>query len=195
MSNQTYNFQSIYKEFYPKILRYLDRLIDNREEAEDLAQEVFIKVNKGLENFEGKASLSTWIYKIATNTANDRFRSTSFQKGQKQTFSGEFLEDNKEDKNVWTGEKNLTVDNQIEKEQMDDCIDRYVNRLNENYKAAFVLSEYEGLKNSEIAETLGLTVDTVKIRIHRARSQLKGIMEKGCEISPNDAGELHCDEK
>jgi len=186
-------FKEIYKEFYPKIVRYLSKLTDNKEEAEDMAQDVFIKVNSGLETFEGRSKLSTWIYKIATNLANDRFRSASFQKGTKQTLSGEFLEENKEDKNVWTGEKASTSDKILEKKEMNDCIKRYVEDVNENYKIVFALSEYEGLKNQEIAEILGLSLDTVKIRIFRARTQLKKKMEKGCEISNEENG-IACDE-
>ena len=144
------DFQHVYKEFYPRILRYLTRLTDNKEEAEDLAQDVFIKVNAGLVKFEGRSSISTWIYKIATNTANDRFKSVSFQKGTKQTLTGEFLEENKEDKNVWTSEKASTSDKILEKKEMNDCITRYVDDINENYNTVFVLSEYEGLKNQEI---------------------------------------------
>ncbi len=186
-------FQQIYKEYYPKIVRYLNKLTDNKEEAEDLAQDVFIKVSSGLEKFEGRSSLSTWIYKIATNTANDRFRSASFQKGTKQTLSGEFLEENKEDKNVWTGEKEKSSENIIEKKEMNSCIKRYVEDVNENYKTVFALSEYEGLKNQEIADILDLSLDTVKIRIYRARTQLKKKMETGCEISQEQDG-MSCNE-
>lgn len=186
-------FHQIYKEFYPKIVRYLHKLLDNKDEAEDLTQEVFIKINSGLEKFEGKSKLSTWIYKIATNTAYDYFRSVSFQKGTKQTLSGEFLEENKEDKNVWTGVKSATSDKMLEKKEMNDCIKRYVDDINISYKTIFVLSEYEGLKNQDIADIFGLSLDTVKIRIYRARTQLKKKMEKGCEISHEENG-ISCNE-
>ena len=187
-------FQQIYKEYYPKILSYLTRLFNDKNEAEDFTQEVFIKVHEALDKFEGRSSLSTWIYKIATNLANDRFRSASFQKGTKQTLSGEFLEENKEDKNVWTGQKENTADKMLEKKEMNTCIKRYVEDIDENYKKIFVLSEYEGLKNQEIADILGLSLDTVKIRIYRARIKLKDKMKKGCDISQEENG-LTCDEK
>lgn len=186
-------FQEIYKEFYPKIVRYLNKLLDNKDEAEDLTQEVFIKVNSGLKNFEGRSKLSTWIYKIATNTANDYFRSVSYLKGTRQTLSGEFLEENKEDRNVWTGEQATNSDKILEKKEMSDCIKRYVGDINISYKTIFILSEYEGLKNREIADILGLSLDTVKIRIYRARTQLKKKMEKGCEISHEENG-ISCNE-
>ena len=64
MQNQrtTLDFTQVYTEFYPKILRYLERLTGDREDARDLVQEVFLKVDQGLSNFEGRSSLSTWIY-------------------------------------------------------------------------------------------------------------------------------------
>ena len=187
------DFQQVYTEFYPKIVRYLSRLTENTEEAEDLAQDVFIKVNTALEKFEGRSSLSTWIYKIATNTANDRFRSASFQKGTKQTLSGEFLDKNEQEKNVWTGDKNEISDQVLERKEMNSCIKRYVQDIKEIYRTVFVLSEYEGLKNKEIADILGLSIDTVKIRLYRARTQLKKKMDEGCRISFEENG-VSCDE-
>jgi RNA polymerase sigma-70 factor (ECF subfamily) len=185
----------IYKEFHPKILRYLERLTGEKEEARDLAQEVFLKVDQGLSKFEGRASLSTWIYKIATNLSHDRFRSASFQKGKKQTLTEEFIEENKEDKNVWTGEREVSAEQQLEGKEMSGCINRYIYDLNESYQQVLVLSEYEGLKNKEIASILGITIDTVKIRIHRGRTQLKKRMEKGCEVTPDPDTGLNCNEK
>jgi RNA polymerase sigma-70 factor (ECF subfamily) len=189
------NFTQIYKEFYPKILRYLERLTGDKEEAKDLVQEVFLKVDQGLSKFEGRSSISTWIYRIATNISHDRFRSPSFQKGKKQTLRGEFVEENKEDTNVWTGEKEASADKQLEGKEMSGCINRYIYDLNENYQQVLVLSEYEGLKNKEIASILGITLDTVKIRIHRGRTQLKKRMDKGCDVTPDPDTGLHCDEK
>ena len=197
MQNQptNLNFTQVYNEFHPKILRYLERLTGDREEAKDLVQEVFMKVDQGLSRFEGRSTLSTWIYRIATNVSHNRFRSASFQKGEKQTLTDEFIEENKEDKNVWTGERESSAGQQLEKKEMSSCINRYIYDLNEDYQKVLVLSEYEGLKNKEIASILGITIDTVKIRIHRARTQLKKRMEKGCDVSPDPDTGLHCDEK
>ena len=185
----------IYKEFHPKILRYLERLTGDKEDARDLVQDVFLKVDQGISKFEGRSSLSTWIYRIATNVSNDRFRSASFQKGKKQTLTDEFIEEDKEDRNTWTGEKETSSDQRLERKEMSGCINRYIYDLNEDYQKVLVLSEYEGLKNKEIASILGVTLDTVKIRIHRARTQLKKRMDKGCDVIPDPDAGLHCDEK
>ncbi|PLX23719.1 MAG: RNA polymerase subunit sigma-24 [Marinilabiliales bacterium] len=187
------DFKEIYKEYYPKIVRYLARILNDKDLAEDFTQDVFIRVNENLQKFEGRSKISTWIYKIATNAAHDYFKSASFQKGTKQTVGGEFLEENKEDKNVWTGDKSAISDQVLEKKEMNSCIKRYVQDISENYRTVFVLSEYEGLKNKEIADILGLSIDTVKIRLYRARTQLKKKMEEGCRITYEEDG-ISCDE-
>ena len=71
------SFTEIYDEFFPKIKRYLTRLL-REDEAEDLTQIVFEKVNHNLDNFRGESKLSTWIYRIATNVVRDRVKSTSY---------------------------------------------------------------------------------------------------------------------
>ena len=73
------DIKEIYEEFQPKIVHYLSRLLGNQD-AEDIAQEVFAKVSRGLESFKGQSKLSTWIYRIATNTAIDKLRSASFKR-------------------------------------------------------------------------------------------------------------------
>ena len=77
---------------------------------------------------------------------------------------------------------------------MNNCIKRYVQDISENYRTVFVLSEYEGLKNQEIGDILELSLDTVKIRLYRARTQLKKKMEEGCHITYENNG-ISCDEK
>jgi RNA polymerase sigma-70 factor (ECF subfamily) len=82
-------FEEIYAEFQPKILNYLSRLM-RRNEAEDTAQEVFTKVSRGLDSFKGQSRLSTWIYRIATNTAIDKLRTPAYKHATGHTS----LEDN-----------------------------------------------------------------------------------------------------
>ena len=78
MSGRVLEFQSIHDTFRPRILRYLIQLV-GEEEAEDLTQAVMVNVNEGLRNFRGDSTLSTWIYRIATNTAFDKLRSPAMR--------------------------------------------------------------------------------------------------------------------
>ena len=188
-------FEEIYQKYHDKIFRYLYRLTDDWEDSRDLTQDVFLKVNSNLPNFKGQSSLSTWIYKIATNSAYDRFRSASFQKIKKGQIENEYDEEHKTTRHVWEDDKYMSVEDQVARKEMNECINRFIYDLNENYRTVIVLSEYEGLKNKEIADVLRISLDTVKIRIHRGRTQLKKRMEKGCIITPDPHGGLFCDEK
>jgi RNA polymerase sigma-70 factor (ECF subfamily) len=197
MKSDELEFNRIFKEYQPKILRYLTRLT-GRYEAEDLSQEVFIKVESGLKNFRGESKLSTWIYRIATNTAVDRMRSPSFKYKVNDTTSPEAEQENDldiEDKDQFTGEKTESTDQQYIRKEMNSCIRNFIESLPENYKSVVILSELEELKNHEIADILNITLDTVKIRLHRARAQLRKKLESNCSLYQNEQNELSCDLK
>ncbi len=93
MISNELEFQAIYTEFYPKIHRYLTYLV-GMSESEDLTQDVFVKISKALQDFRGESQLSTWIYRIATNTARDKKRSRAYHLAQ-ENFSFD-----KRDRNV-----------------------------------------------------------------------------------------------
>jgi len=175
-------FQEIYTVFQPKILRYMARMVGENE-AEDLTQEVFIKIGSALEIFRGEASLSTWIYRIATNSARDKLRSPSFQRATlnspdqlSSTCDPEIA-----DKNVWTGEKTPLIEHQIFRKEMNDCIQGFIEKLPEDYRTVLILNEFEGLKNKEMAEILEISLAAVKIRLHRAREKLKNELRANCD--------------
>ncbi len=197
MNSDELKFQQIFKEYQPKILRYLIRLT-GKYEAEDLSQEVFIKVESGLKNFRGESKLSTWIYRIATNTAVDRMRNPSFKYKVNEVIPSEPVQKDDldtEDQDLFTGEKAESTDQQYVRKEMNSCIRNYIENLPENYRTVVILSELEALKNKEIAEILNLSLDTVKIRLHRARAQLRKKLESNCSFYRNEQNELSCDLK
>jgi RNA polymerase sigma-70 factor (ECF subfamily) len=193
MNHGAQDFRTIYASYHPRIFRYLTRLV-GQSEAEDLAQEVFLRVNKGLPDFKGDAKLSTWIYRIATNVATDRLRSRSFQESR----SGKAIpldERLMEERVDLTGEKKSSVEKQAMREEMSSCVHDYINSLPESYRAPVTLSEIGGLTNKEIAKVLGLTVETVKVRLHRGRAKLKEKLEAGCRFDRDEEDILVCDPK
>lgn len=193
MSNEELEFRKIYDIFRPKILAYLTRLI-GKHEAEDLTQEVFIKVSQGLNDFRGTSKLSTWIYRIATNAALDRLRSPTFQKMTQQTFSIE-LEAGEEGKFIRMRASVSSIDQQLIQKEMNRCIRDVIKKLPEDYRTVIVLSELEELKNHEIATILQVSLDTVKIRLHRARAKLKKELENHCSFYRDERNVLSCDLK
>lgn len=183
------DFDSIYKEFQPKIYRYLSNLI-NESEASDLTQTVFLKVSKSLESFRGESSLSTWIYRIATNVAHDHASSSLAQ----QKRSEQLLD---EDASIddFPDQSEQGTDREYIRREMNACIRGVVEQLPENYRTVLLLSEFEELANSEIAEILHISIDTVKVRLHRGRTALRKAMESQCSLYHDERNELMCDRK
>ncbi|MCP5105547.1 MAG: RNA polymerase sigma factor [bacterium] len=183
-------FQDIYNTFYSKIHRYLKRLV-GESEAEDLTQEVFLKVSRGLSSFRGESKLSAWIYRIATNAAMDKLRSTSFLRMVKDRVSIDSeAECHKGDK-----DEAPPVAQQLVQDEMNGCIRRFIDKLSGSYRSVVILSELEGVKNKEIADILGVSLDIVKIRLHRARERLKKELMNGCSFYRNKQNVLSCDLK
>lgn len=186
METNSREFDQIYSDYQPKVQRYLTRLVGAKE-AEDLTQEVFLKVSKALSEFRNDAQLSTWIYKIATNTAIDRIRMVSFKQPNHNQLNEDFEEIVK---SVPGGQ---LVDQQVVRNEMNECINAYIETLPEKYRTIFILSEIEGLKNHEIAEITDLNIGIVKIRLHRGKEKIKQIFLKKCNFYQSCCGKLACE--
>jgi len=191
-SQDIQDFHKIYSEYYPRIVGYLRRIV-GESEAEDVAQETFVKAGKALETFRGDSQLSTWIYRIATNAAMDHMRHRSSLKRAPEEPLQEECE--AEDQDLWTGEKKPSLEASLIRGQMNECIRGIVEKLPANHRVVITLSELEGLTNGEIAEILQVSLDTAKIRLHRARAKLKTELEKQCSFYHDDRNELACDRK
>lgn len=178
MDDGQLEFQKIYDAFQPKILRYLVRLV-GEPEAEDLTQEVFVKVSQALKTFRGDSQLSTWVYRIATNAAIDKIRTASFRQSAEQSSLDDSNET--EDKDAWTGEETPSLEQLLMRKEMVECFMDYVGHLPVSYRTVVVLSELEGLANGEITEILGLSLDAVKIRLHRGRARLLEELKTHCK--------------
>jgi RNA polymerase sigma-70 factor, ECF subfamily len=190
VSDQTFN--KIFDEYHPRILRYLKRIV-GPDDAEDLSQEVFDKINRGLKKFQGRSTLSTWIYRIATNTAIDKSRSTAHKY---ETGHHSFEDETCHESTGATAVKAPPVTDQLViRKEMSECINEFIDNLPPEYKTVIVLSDLEGFANREIAEILGISLDNVKIRLHRARARLKKALQKGCDFYYTEGNTLACDRK
>lgn len=172
------SFEQVYAEYAPRIRRYLARLAGDHE-ALDLTQETFVRVHQGLAAFRGDSSLSTWIYRIATNAALDRLR--------KATATGAELDDDA------VADSSPPTDEQAARREMSACVQEFVDRLPAGYRSVLVLSDLEELSDREIAEVLGISVEAAKIRLHRARARLRVELERGCVVSRDERDELYCE--
>lgn len=189
MTGTELEFNKIHDAYAQRIKLYLAKLAGD-EEAQDLTQETFTRVSRSLKNFRGQSSLSTWIYKIATNTALDRIRKNVRSKNDLSLDAACDVED----VNVWTGESSA-LDEQVIRGEMNDCIRNVVSRLPEVYRTVIVLAEFEGFKNEDIAKILTLSIESVKIRLHRARHKLKEELSNHCILFRDERNEFACEQK
>ena len=192
----TMTFQKAYDEFHERIRYYLGQLV-GEDEAEDLTQEVFMKVHKGLETFKEESSLSTWIYRIATNAGLDRLHSAWNRRINHDVSICDETDTSVmalEDPCCSTSWEKQSAPRQIIKSEMTACVREFVEKLPPDYRAVLVLSELKDMKNKEISQILGISLASVKIRLHRARAHLKKEFEIGCELYHDESG-LACDRK
>ena len=187
-------FQQVYDEYHAKIFRYLARIV-GQSEAEDLTQEVFVKVGQALETFRGESQLSTWLYRIATNAALDRLRQPAVRHGGEKLLPVESIAEIKADQDIRTGELKPSTEQGLIRTEMNGCIREIIQALPEQYRSVIVLSELEDLKDSEIAEILGLSLQTAKVRLHRARARLRKELSAACVFYRDERNELACDRK
>ncbi|MFC6858546.1 RNA polymerase sigma factor [Zunongwangia atlantica] len=146
-------FQKIYDENYPKVIRLcLGYLSGNEALAQDMAQEVFIKVWQYLKDFRGDSNISTWIYRITVNTCLQELRKKKNKSLKIEIASNEASEVSE-------------IENQFA--SMYRCIDK----LSAENKS-IILLELEGLPQKEIAEVIGINHSAVRTRIHRIKDQL-----------------------
>ena len=173
-----FQFQEIYDTFRPKVLRYLTRLVGEHD-AEDLTQEVFVKIDRKVGTFRGDAQLSTWVYRIATNTALDRLRSVSYRReARTDPLDDEVETDCDASRQI---DEAPSIEQQVMRREMHQCFGRFVRGLPAKYRTVIILSELAEMSNQEIAEILNLSLDTVKIRLHRGRSLLFKELKSHCQ--------------
>ena len=187
MNASSVDFKSLHDQFRPRVLRYVTRLVGEAD-AEDVTQSVMLKINEGLPGFRGDSSVSTWIYRIATNVAVDRLRQRA---GQPRADAEYDFDDDVPPAALQSPSAETTAI----RGEMSACISEFVAHLPENYRTVMILSELEGFTNGEIAAILGLTLDTVKIRLHRAREKLRKDLQIGCIFYRDEGAELACDRK
>jgi RNA polymerase sigma-70 factor (ECF subfamily) len=193
MTDEVFDFEKLHARYRPKIHSYLCRLAGENE-AEDLCQEVFVKVERSLPSFRNEAQLSTWLYRIATNSFYDRLRSPSFK--QKNKEHPILLDENTvEDRDFTTQQQKPGIDQKVIRDEMNTCIRGYIDQLPETYRTVLLLSEEEGFKNREIAEILQVSLDNVKIRLHRAKAKLKVSLQSNCDFYLDERSEISCDRK
>ncbi len=187
--------RALFDSLAPKIRRYVARMVGEAE-AEDVTQEVFARAHRSVPTFRGEARLAGWLMRIATNAAIDRLRSPWFRQAVVASPTECDCEPRADVSCAAEYEQMLSeAETKLIREEMRRCILGLVSRLPEGLRAVILLGDLQGLKDREVALALGIRLEAAKIRLHRARKELKSLMERWCLLYRDERNELACEPK
>jgi len=168
--NEPGAFKAVVELYQDRVLNTCYRFLFNREDAEDVAQEVFIEVYRSISSFRAEAKLYTWIYHIAVTRSIDLLRKKKRKKRFAQMKSLLGMEE--EGKELPALGKDDPLE-KLEQEERMSILHEAINSLPENQRIAFTLSKCEGTGNKKIAEIMGVTLSSVESLMHRAKKNLE----------------------
>jgi RNA polymerase sigma-70 factor (ECF subfamily) len=149
-------FEALYRRHAARIFGLALRMLQNRADAEDAVQEIFLQAHDKLASFEGRAAFGTWLYRLGVNRCLDQLRSRS----TKERARSEPLTATLHRGRLHGGTRSLELE-------------RAIGELPPSSRAAFLLHDVEGYEHKEIGEMLGIAVGTSKSLVHRARLKLR----------------------
>jgi RNA polymerase sigma-70 factor (ECF subfamily) len=189
-------FSRVYGIYYARILAHTSRLI-GREEADDVTQEIFAKVSRSLGTLSDPSKLASWIYAVAINTIRDAARARASRLDRPSGGPGAPGGDApSRASNAEGPEAGARTPEEIAiQNEMVACYLEFVDRLPPDHREVYVLSEFEGLSNVDLARRLSLSVGAAKIRLHRARAKLNEELRCHCRCYYNERGELMAEPK
>jgi RNA polymerase sigma-70 factor (ECF subfamily) len=171
------SFDLLVLKYQNRIIKLVSRYVRDQSDAQDIAQDAFLKAYRALPNFRGDSAFYTWLYRIAINTAKNYIVSLSRRPAEAriENADGEKLDLDELQKDIATPENVLLAD------EIKQTIIEAMNKLPEDLRVAITLREVDGLTYEEIAEAMDCPIGTVRSRIFRAReavdTKLKPLLE------------------
>ena len=164
------SFEKVFRSYADYVYNIALRILQNREDAQEVTQEVFMSVYHNLKNFRFKANLKTWIYRITINMAINRAKKESKMNGRTVDYDDTSI----------SGNPLSSLDERVENEHKESIIKKLLDALTPEQRACIVLRNIEGLSYQEIAQVLNININAVRSRLKRAREKVlalkKGVM-------------------
>lgn len=170
LNGERLGFKQLMEKYQPNVFRIAVGFVHNRDDADEIVQDVFVKVYQSLSTFNGKSAFTTWLYRIAVNT------SINYLRRQKRT-------------TFWTNitellhiaSKEKAAETKLVEKSNAEIIRAAINALPEKQQMAFVLLKYEDLSQKEVAAIMHISEGAVEQLVHRARNNLKKNLENKLE--------------
>ncbi len=182
----TDGFFEIYDTYHAEVHRFIQAIVRDAWAADDLVQETFLRVLKKIDTLKEPSKLRAWIYSIALNLCRDHLRSRS---GRPQEVAP-YLESVQLMEQMPAPSSTETA---LAHHQMNACIQRKIEMLPESLRTVLWLFDVNGMPQNEIAQVLGISVENVKVRLHRARKSLKKILQTHCSFERDERDVMVCE--
>jgi RNA polymerase sigma-70 factor (ECF subfamily) len=171
LKGNTAAFGELVRRYQDRLFNTVYRMVDNAEDAQDVVQEGFLHAYQSLESFKGDSLFFTWLYRIAVNTA------ISFKRKKRLLVrldgpSGEAVLEPLDPSDL------ARPGHALEQAEQEQRIHKALSRLSPEHRAVLVLKDMEGQKYEEMAEALGVPIGTIRSRLHRARLELREVLEQ-----------------
>ena len=157
------SFGNIYKETSGFVYNVAFRIVNNKQDAEEVVQDVFLNIYRNLKNFHFQSSFKTWAYRIAVNCAINHVNKMTREKNRIKEYDNNLIH---------TGEISQAPEMKKSKEGREEIISSLLGLLDVDQRACIVLRNIEGLSYREISDTLKININTVRTRLKRAREKL-----------------------
>jgi RNA polymerase sigma-70 factor (ECF subfamily) len=188
-------FEMLIDRFQKKIVRFMSGWTRSPEQAEDLAQEVFLRVYKSRKNYMPTAKFATWLYRIAHNVASNHVRDSALRREYQLSKAGNSSTAGMLIENIAVAPSGFQPVRKLDREERSQVVLLALEALGERQRTAILLSKFEGMSYQEIADTMGLTVQAVKSLLMRARVNLKNLLEPYIQDgSTTSASAMNADE-
>jgi RNA polymerase sigma-70 factor (ECF subfamily) len=186
-------FEELVLRYQDRLLTILEHLVGNHHQAEDLTQEVFLRVYRARKTYQPGAKFSTWLFRIAHHVAlnalrdQGRRREVSLDRGPSPDLSGVSRTQLEE---VAQASSGAIPARRLDRTELQEIVRSALDRLNDRQRLAVLLSKFEGMSYAEIAEVMGLSASAVKSLLSRARAALREVLEPYLETGtpPQRAG-------
>ncbi len=169
-------YRELIRRYERPVFSLIYRMVRDRELAEDLAQETFVKVLNALASYRPEFKFSSWIFKIANNAAIDHLRRRQLETLSVDGAPHATTADQMESSSLELADRAESPLQELEARELGSLIEQAISRLRPEYRACIILRHVEDRSYEEIAEILDLPLGTVKTYLHRARAELKAML-------------------
>ena len=178
------NFYSIFDQYHDRLKKFVTITVKNEWAADDIVQEVFVRAHSKIDTLKDHDKIGSWLFRIAYRQCMDHFRKESRK----------IPEEIVDFRGVNTSDYS-TTERKLEQHQMSICVQNQMLLLPENYRTVIWLFDVLGFTLKEMADILDLSVENVKIRLHRARKKFKSILNQKCSFEKDERNVLVCEPK